>query len=134
MLQVVRKARRNSIQDFGYGLTKLLDQAQLNKRKGLKNVQNLLQFKVLMARLSRSDLDTFNAGGMTLLQKASTYGLEDFANLLLDNCVNPNQIVEECGSTPLLLAAYYGHCGVMELFINHKVSQKDMKRSYYNGA
>ena len=53
---------------------KILDQAQLNLKKGhTKNSQNLVQFKTFLSRFKASDLDEYNASGITLLQKASDY-------------------------------------------------------------
>ena len=124
-VEVVKKARRNSVNTFGYGLNKLLDKAQVNKRKGRSNAQNELQFNVLLARLSSKDLDSYTSGGMTLLQKACNYGLETFVQDLLDQGANPNQTTTETASSPLLLAAYYGHSGVIQVLMDHKVSSTE---------
>ena len=67
-------------------------------------------------------LDEFNGNGMTLLQKACDYGLHEFAALLLDRGADPNKRMEECGTAPILFAAYHGHYELIELLINHKIS------------
>ena len=59
---------------------------------------------------------------MTLLQKACDYGLHEFAALLLDRGADPNKRMEECGTAPILFAAYHGHYELIELLINHKIS------------
>ena len=44
--------------------------ATMNRHKGMKrDPQNLLQFKLLIRKISRNDLNMYNASGMTLLQK-----------------------------------------------------------------
>ena len=107
-VEVIKKSRRNSIQEFGYALNRLLDKGQMNLRKGLKNSQNLVQFKTILARFHASNLDDYSCppSGMTLLQKASDYGLHEFANLLLDQGANPNK-TQECGTAPLLFAGMW---------------------------
>ena len=124
-VEIVRKPRRNSIKDFGYGLNKLLDKAQMNKIKKRSNAQNLLQFKMLLARMTPENLDTFSAGDMTLMQKGCNYGLNQFVEQLLDQGANPNQTTTETGSSPLLLAAYYGHSAVIQVLMEHKVNSTE---------
>ena len=82
-VEIKKKPRRNSINDLGYGLNRILDQAKLFKVKGQSLSQSLVQFKTLMKRFKSADLDDFNASGMTLLQKSCDYGLTEFSSLLL---------------------------------------------------
>jgi len=44
-------------------------QASMNRSRGLSNAQNYLHFLCLIRRISRKELNSYNAGGMTLLQK-----------------------------------------------------------------
>ena len=105
-VEIIKKPRRNSIKDYGYALAKILDKIQIsNSSKNNSNKsQNLIQFKTLLNRFSATELDNFNANGMNLLQKSCNYGLEDFANLLLDHGADPNKTIEECGTAPVLFA------------------------------
>ena len=57
-VEVLKKPRRNSITDYGYALVKILDQAQLNKKKNLKSSQSLIQFRTLLSRFNATDLGT----------------------------------------------------------------------------
>ena len=70
-VEIIKKPRRNSLNDFGYGLNKILDQASMNIKKRQSNSQCKVQFKTLLTRFNANNLDNLNAGGMTLLQKAS---------------------------------------------------------------
>ena len=121
-VEIVKKPRRNSLNDFGYGLNRILDQAAMNLRKKQSNSQTKVQFKTLLSRFNATNLDNFNAEGMSLLQKACEYGLTDFSSMLLEQGANPNQTVSECGTAPLLFTAYHGHVDLLDLFINHKIS------------
>ena len=121
-VQVLKKARKNSMKEFGYGLNKRLDEAQMNLIKHQSNSQCLVQFKTLLSRFQGSDLDKLNVNGMTLMQKACAYGLDQFASLLLDQGASPNKIIEECGTPPLLFAAENGNTKLIQLFLEHKVS------------
>ena len=112
-VEIIKKPRRNSIKDYGYALAKILDKIQIsNSSKNNSNKsQNLIQFKTLLNRFSAVELDNFNANGMNLLQKCCNYGLEDFANLLLDHGADPNKTIEECGTAPVLFAGMYSQGG-----------------------
>ena len=105
-VDIIKKPRRNSIKDYGYALAKILDKIQISKNNSSKS-QNLIQFKTLLNRFSAAELDNFNANGMNLLQKSCNYGLEEFANLLLDHGADPNKTIEECGTAPVLFAGTY---------------------------
>ena len=94
----------------------------MNSRKKQSNSQCKVQFKTLLSRFNSTNLDNFNADGMTLLQKASDYGLTDFAEMLLEQGSNPNLTVTECATAPLLFIAYHGHVDLLELLLNHKIS------------
>lgn len=124
-VEVIKKPRRSSYKDFGYGLNNLLDKAQLVKEKDGSNAQNLLQFECLIQRLTKSQLDEFDANGMNLFQKACEYGLEDFVQCLLDNGVDPNATIAQCGSKPVLLAAYHAHYSVLNVLLDHKLKSID---------
>ena len=50
-------------------------QASLNRAKGLSNAQNFLHFLSLVRKISRKELNEYNAGGMTFLQKGNTFEL-----------------------------------------------------------
>ncbi len=121
-INMIKKQRRNSRDDFGYGLKKILDQADYNRKKKCSNSQNLLQFKALLQTFSASDLDSYIAEGSTLLQSSCVYGLDKFAALMLEQGADPNLTTTQDGTAPILSAAYYGHYQVMDLFINHKIT------------
>ena len=107
-VDIIKKPRRNSIKDYGYALAKILDKIQISSKNNSSNKsQNLIQFKTLLNRFSATELDNFNANGMNLLQKSCNYGLEEFANLLLDHGADPNKTIEECGTVPVLFAGKY---------------------------
>ena len=121
-VEIIKKPRRSSIKDYGNALVKILDQAQLNKKKNLKSSQAQVHFRTLLHRFNASELDTFNGNGMTLLQKSCDYGLHEFASLLLDRGADPNKTIEECGTAPVLFAAYHGYFEIIQLLIQHKIS------------
>ena len=67
----------------------------------------------------------------TLLQKATVYGLYDYASLLLKHCFDSKNLVD--GLTikrqmttpwpPILFACYYGHVKLVKLLIDHEVGE-----------
>ena len=97
-------------------------------QKGQSNVQNLVFFKTIIQSLATSQppvLDTFNGGGMTLVQKASSYGLSDFLDCLLDHGASPSAVLKDNTDAPLLLAAYGGHAEVLRIMLEHKRNVKN---------
>ena len=97
-------------------------------QKGQSNVQNLVFFKTIVQSLATSQppvLDTFNGGGMTLVQKASSYGLSDFLACLLDHGASPTCVLKDNTDAPVLLAAYGGHAEVLRVMLEHKMKVKD---------
>ena len=49
------------------------------------------------------------------------YGLHDFVSCMLEAGANPSLTSEDCGSAPVLQAAYYGHHKVLKVLIEHKL-------------
>jgi len=122
------KPKESSEQDLLYSVGKLLDKAQLAKRKGISNSQNLMFFKTLIQNLASTNkivLDTFNTGGMTLFQKSCDYGLHDFASVLLEYGVDPNATLKENTTKAVLLAAYSGHADVLRVLLDHRAESVD---------
>ena len=117
-----------SFQDLLYSANRLLDKGQRAVQKGQSNVQNLVFFKTIVQTLATSQppvLDTFNGGGMTLVQKASSYGLSDFLDCLLDHGASPSAVLKDNTDAPLLLAAYGGHAEVLRIMLEHKRNVKN---------
>eukprot|EP00092_Neocalanus_flemingeri_P024278 GFUD01026328.1.p1 GENE.GFUD01026328.1~~GFUD01026328.1.p1 ORF type:complete len:1070 (+),score=218.12 GFUD01026328.1:113-3322(+) len=123
------KPKESSEQDLLYSAGKLLDKAQLAKRRGNSNSQNLVFFRTLIQNLAFTNkvvLDTFNTGGMTLFQKSCDYGLEEFAQVLLEYGVDPNETLKENTTKAVLLAAYSGHAEVLNVLLDHKRESVDI--------
>ena len=108
--------------DRGDHLSRLLDRAQMNVRKGLSNSYNALEFKIHLSQLGKKELDTYDAAGMTLFQKAASFGLHLHVENMLDHGMDPNAVSAECSSKPVLLAAYNGYHKVLETLKNHKAN------------
>ena len=53
------------------------------------------------------------------------YGLHDFVSCMLEAGANPSLTSEDCGSAPVLQAAYYGHHKVLKVLIEHKLVLAD---------
>jgi len=122
------KPKESSEQDILYSTGKLLDKAQLAKRRGQSNSQNLMFFKTLVQNLASTNkivLDTFNSGGMTLFQKSCDYGLSNFAQVLLEYGIDPNATLKENTTKAVLLASYCGHAEVLKVLIDHKRESVD---------
>ena len=58
---------------------------------------------------------------MNLLQKACYFGLNDFAQELLNHGVNPNKITCTESTPPILLAAYNGNRDLIEILVKSRV-------------
>ena len=126
------KPRESSEQDVLYSASKLLDKAQMAVVKGNSNAQNLVFFKTLVqniAATNKSLLDSFNSGGMTLLQKACDYGVAEFAQVLLEWGVSANDTTNETPTQPILLAAYSGHSHVLQALLLHKKESDDVSKA-----
>ncbi|CAB4060171.1 ILK [Lepeophtheirus salmonis] len=88
----------------------------MNKRSKESNAQNLLHFKIILQKMSEmvSEINKYNCGGMTFIQKSSEYGLPSFVEALwirdvilkLHSWINP--------TIPILLAAAGGQAGVFK--------------------
>ncbi len=48
------------------------------------------------------------------------YGLHDFVSCMLEAGADPSLTSEDCGSAPVLQAAYHGHNKVLKVLIEHK--------------
>ena len=126
------KPRESSELEVLQSAGRLLDKAQLAVVKKKSNAENLVFFKTLIqqvAATNRSLLDTFSSGGLTLLQKSSDYGLAEFAEVLLGWGVSGNLTTSEDTTKPVLLAAYSGHCSVLQVLLNHKQEAEDQSRT-----
>ena len=124
------KPKVSSEIDILYSAAKLLDKAQISKRRNETNAQNLMFFKTLIQSVAANNLrllDTYNSAGMTLLQKSCDYGLEKFAEVLLGFGVDANQTSEETKTKPVLFAAYSGHSETLRVLLEHK-KECDEKR------
>ena len=125
------KPKLSSESDILYSAAKLLDKAQISKRRNESNAQNLMFFKTLTQSVAATNLrllDTFNTAGMTLLQKCCDFGLEKFAEVLLGFGVDANGASEETKTAPVLLAAYSGHSGVLGALLEHKRECEDKRK------
>uniref|UniRef100_A0A0K2VB98 Transient receptor potential cation channel protein painlesslike [Acyrthosiphon pisum] n=1 Tax=Lepeophtheirus salmonis TaxID=72036 RepID=A0A0K2VB98_LEPSM len=113
-----------------YGLNRLLDKAQMNKRSKESNAQNLLHFKIILQKMSEmvSEINKYNCGGMTFIQKSSEYGLPSFVEALLDQGCNPQATLMDNPTIPILLAAAGGQAGVLSVFKAFHLNDEDSCR------
>jgi ankyrin repeat protein len=106
--------------NIGEHLSRLLDLAQRNATKRLSsNAHNLLEFRIYMQQMSLEELNSFDASGMSLMQKACNHGLQEHVQCMLEHKMNPSAVVGETSSKPVLLAAYNGFYQVLEELISH---------------
>ena len=108
--------------DEVYCLNRILDKAQLIKRKKECLAQLHIQFMMIIQKNTAKNLESVNLHGMTLVQKAANYGLHLFVESLLDLGMNPNSNTVETPSKPVLLAAYNGHGAVLKVLVDHKLN------------
>ena len=122
------KPRESTETDILYSCAKLLDKAQISERRKQSNSQNLMFFKTLIQSVSATSmqlLDKYDTAGMTLLQKTCDYGLEKFAEVLLEFGANANATTDEDQTKPILYAAYSGHVGTLNVLLEHKKQCKE---------
>ena len=74
----------------------------------------LSEFKSLVIQCDSKSLNTFTSSGYTLLQKCSTGNLDQFADFLLTEGVDPNHCSDE-SSSPVHLAAFRGNSAVLKV-------------------
>merc|ERR1719244_507521 len=100
------KPKETTELDLLYSAGKLLDKAQLAVRRNQSNAHNLAFFRTLIQSLvstNKKVLDSYNTGGMTLMQKGADYGLDQFVKVLLDHGADPNSELKENSDKPVLL-------------------------------
>ena len=88
-------------------------------------MQNIVFFRTVVQSLATSMppvLDTFSGGGMTLVQKACSYGLPGFLACLLEHGASPTAILRDNTDAPVLLAAYGGHAETLSVLVEHRRS------------
>ncbi len=72
-------------------------------------------FTVYLQQSETCYLNGFSGRGFGLMQRACSHGLEDFVRAMLEHDMDPEAVVEECQSKPVLLAAYYGYAGILRV-------------------
>ena len=111
-------------------LVDILDEAALTKMKHQTVEAGLLtELKSLCLECDSKSLNTFRSSGFTLLQRAATGNLDEFADVLLSEGVDPNYCPEESSAHPVHLAASRGHAEVLTVLKKHKADFTSVKKS-----
>ena len=94
----------------------LVDRAGLRRRP---DPGNLEQFRSLLLQLDTKALTSLKSGGLTLLQKCCSAGLDLHVDALLGEGVDPNYCPAESLAAPVLLAAGRGRFKVLQVLRSH---------------
>ena len=110
-------------------LAEILDTASHKKSKGHGvSEEYLAEFKSLTIQCDSKSLNTFRSSGFTLLQKCGSGNLDDFAEVLLSEGVDPNFCPDE-SSPPVHLAAYRGNAEVLDVLKQHRADFTVVRQS-----
>jgi len=93
------------------------------------NRNYLQEFKGLVLQLDTKSLNTYRSSGFTLLQKCATGNLGEFADVVLNEGVDPNYCPDDGSSTPVHLAAFRGNTEVLRVLKKHHADFTIVKKS-----
>lgn len=109
-------------------LAQIVDRAALGKERTQTLEDEEEEFQSLLLHLEAKTLNSWRSGGLTLLQKCCSAGLDNFADSLLGEGVDPNYCPEESLSPPVLLAAYSARAGVLAVLDKHNADFTVLKK------
>ncbi len=116
-------ARRKKF-DAGARLGEIMDLAERNAVKGLSNSLNLREFQIYLGMVPAEVLDRVDSAGMGLFQKGCKSGLSGHVREMLDAGMDPNAVVGECSTRPVLLAAFQGFHETLDVLMEHNRERK----------
>jgi len=98
-------------------------------KKKSSNGNYLQEFKGLVLQLDTKSLNTYRSSGFTLLQKCATGNLSEFADVILNEGVDPNYCPDDGSSCPVHLAAFRGNMAVLRVLKKHHANFTIVKKS-----
>jgi len=116
-------------QDSTSVLERLAQIIDISAHKQSSNGNYLQEFKGLVLQLDTKALNVFRSSGFTLLQKCATGNLGEFADVILNEGVDPNYCPDDSSSSPVHLAAFRGNTKVLQVLKKHHANFTIVKKS-----
>ena len=99
----------------------------MNKRESDSKL--VAEFKGLVLQCDSNTLNAYRGSGLTMLQKCCTGNLDEEADALLAEGVDPNFRPDDSSSYPVLLAAFRGHSEVLAVLKQYRADFTLMNKS-----
>jgi len=116
-------------QDSVSVLDRLAQIIDISAHKKTSNANYLQEFKGLVLQLDTKSMNTYRSSGFTLLQKCATGNLAEFADVILNEGVDPNYCPDDSSSYPVHLAAFRGNTAVLRILKKHHADFTSVKKS-----
>eukprot|EP00092_Neocalanus_flemingeri_P007937 GFUD01008564.1.p1 GENE.GFUD01008564.1~~GFUD01008564.1.p1 ORF type:complete len:1055 (-),score=196.84 GFUD01008564.1:189-3353(-) len=116
-------------QDSSSVLERLAQIIDISAHKKASNGNYLQEFKGLVLQLDTKSLNVYRTSGFTLLQKCAAGNLAEFADVILNEGVDPNYCPDDSSSCPVHLAAFRGNTKVLKVLKKHHANFTIEKKS-----